>query len=72
MKILLQNQQNKLFFRYGNVWTSSPESAFDFRTPPAVLEFVEREKLRDVQLVVKLENPERYEVVPLEVGATTT
>ena len=66
MKILLQNAQNRLFFRYSGVWTSSPEAAFDFRTPQAVFEFVERESLGQVQLVVKLENPERYEVVPLE------
>jgi len=66
MSILLQNVQTKLFFRYGSVWASSPDVAYDFRTPQAVLEFVEKESLQDVQLVVKLNNPERYEVVPLE------
>ena len=66
MKILLQNTQSQLFFRYGSVWTSSPEAAFDFRTPQAVFEHVQREGLGQVQLVVRLENPERYEVVPLE------
>ena len=66
MKILLQNTQSQLFFRYGSVWTSSPEAAFDFRTPQAVFEHVQRERLGQVQLVVRLENPERYEVVPLE------
>jgi len=66
MKILLQNTHSQLFFRYGSVWTSSPEAAFDFRTPQAVFEHVQRERLGDVQLVVRLENPERYEIVPLE------
>ena len=66
MKILLQNTHSQLFFRYGSVWTSSPESAYDFRTPQAVFEHVQRERLGDVQLVVRLDNPERYEVVPLE------
>ncbi len=69
MKILLQNTQSQLFFRYGSVWTSSPESAYDFRTPQAVFEHVQRESMGNVQLVVKLENPERYEVVPLELTA---
>ena len=66
MNILLQNVQTKLFFRYGSVWASSPDVAFDFRTPQAVFEFVEKEALQDVQLVVKFQNPERYEVVALE------
>jgi len=69
MNILLQNVQTKLFFRYGSVWASSPDVAFDFRTPQAVFEFVEKEKMRDVQLVVRLHNPNRYEVVPLEAMA---
>src|SRR2546427_5820118 len=66
MKIMLQDLRNKLFFRYGGVWTSAPEVAYDFQTAQAVFEFVEREALRDVQLVVKFENPERYEVVSLD------
>ncbi len=63
MKILLQNAHSQLFFRYGSVWTSSPEAAYDFRTPQAVFEHVQRESLGDVQLVIRFENPERYEVV---------
>jgi len=66
MSILLQNVQTKLFFRYGSVWASSPDVAYDFRTPQAVFEFVEKESLQGVQLVVRLRNPERFEVVPLE------
>jgi hypothetical protein len=66
MSILLQNVQTKLFFRYGSVWASSPDVAYDFRTPQAVYEFVEKESLYDVQLVVRLRNPERFEVVPLQ------
>jgi len=66
MNILLQNVQTKLFFRYGSVWASNPDVAFDFRTPQAVYDFVEKEALRDVQLVVKFSNPNRYEIVPLQ------
>ena len=66
MSILLQKVQTKLFFRYGSVWASNPDVAYDFRTPQAVLDFVQKESLQDVQLVVRLHNPERYEVVPLE------
>lgn len=68
MKILLQKVHSKLFFRYGSVWTSSPEVAYDFRTPQAVYEQVERDQLQDVQLVVALQNPVRYEVVPLQLN----
>jgi hypothetical protein len=70
MKIMLQNVKNNLFFRYGSVWTSSPDVAFDFRTPQAVFEFVGRESLHGVQLVVRLDNPVRYEAVPIEENAT--
>ena len=65
MKILLQNTHSQLFFRYGSVWTSDPAAAYDFRNPQAVFELVQRESLGDVQLVVRFENPERYEVVAL-------
>jgi len=72
MNILLQNVQTKMFFRYGSVWASSPDVAYDFRTPQAVFEFVERESLRHVQLVVRFRHPERYEVVPLQSGSVAT
>jgi hypothetical protein len=72
MSILLQNVQTKLFFRYGNVWASSPDVAYDFRTPQEVFQFVEKESLQDVQLVVRLRNPERFEVVPLESRTTAS
>ena len=71
MNILLQNSQTKLFFRYGRVWASSPDVAYDFRTPQAVFDFVEKEALNGVQLVVRLQNPERFEVVPLESRSVT-
>jgi hypothetical protein len=67
MNILLQNVRTKMFFRYGSVWASNPDVAYDFRTPQAVFEFVQNENLQEVQLVVRLQNPVRYEVVPFEV-----
>jgi len=66
MKLLLQGVHTKLFFRSGNIWTSNPEAAFDFQFSPGLSEFLDRHHLRDVQLVVKFEQPPRYEVVPLE------
>ena len=68
MKIMLQDLQSKRFFQYSRRWTSNPAAAFDFRTSKEVLAFVEREALRDVQLVVQLENPKCYEVVPLQLA----
>jgi len=69
MSILLQNARTKMFFRYGSVWASNPEMAYDFRTAQAVFDFVQKENLQEVQLVVRLHNPVRYEVVPFETPA---
>jgi hypothetical protein len=69
MKILLQNSQNKLFFRYSGVWTSSPERAFGFQTPQEVFQLIEREELQDVQLVVSLDNGKQFEAVSLQLSA---
>jgi hypothetical protein len=66
MKILLQDSDTKLFFRSGNIWTSNPDAAFHFQQSPEVFQFIEEQNLSQVQLVVKFENPRRYEVVPLK------
>lgn len=74
MKILLQDARKKLYFRYGRVWTSDPEAAFEFRDSQELFVFVQEHDLQDVQAVLVLENPRRYEVVPLELtpaGART-
>ena len=69
MKILLQNRRTKFYFRSCHAWTSNPDAAFDFETSRAALEFVEKRKLCDVQLVLRTESPERVEAVPVEDAA---
>ena len=66
MRILLQDSRKKLFFRHRSVWTCNPEVAFDFREAHELLEFVRAQGLRDVQAVLVLENPLRYEPVELD------
>ena len=68
MRILLQNVRNKLFFRSGEIWTSDPDAAFDFQRSQDLYDFVEKNQLQDMQLVVKFANPLQYEVVPIEVS----
>jgi hypothetical protein len=67
MRILLQNVRNKLFFRSGEIWTSDADAAFDFQRSQDLYDFVEKNQLADMQLVVKFANPLQYEVVPIAV-----
>jgi hypothetical protein len=69
MRVLLQDSRKKLFFRHRSVWTSNPDAAFDFREAHELLEFVKSQGLRDVQAVLALENPPRYEPVELDLTA---
>jgi hypothetical protein len=66
MKILLQSVLNRLYYRRPGVWTADPETALDFERSEAVFDFVDKQNLLDVQLVVKVESPLRLEVVPVE------
>jgi hypothetical protein len=66
MRILLQNVRSKFYFRCANAWTSNPDTAFDFESSEAVRQFVRERGLRDVQVILRTEQPERSESVPLE------
>ena len=68
MKILLQSVINHLYFRRPGVWTADPEAAYDFEGSQAVFDYVDRQNLHDVQLVVKAEDTSQMEVVPLELS----
>ena len=65
MKILLQNVHSKLFFCLLDVWTEHPQAAFDFRHSEQALEYVRKRNMKDVQLVVKFEDPQWDEVLPV-------
>ena len=65
MKILLQHQRNKMYFRRMGVWTSNPHAAFDFEHSERAIAFAFAHELKDVQLVVKFADPQCDQVVPL-------
>ncbi len=66
MKILLQHVRSGLFFCGGELWTANSETAFDFHHSRWLREFVAKHHLQDVQMVVKFEYPDQFEVVPLQ------
>lgn len=66
MKILLQNVRSKFYFRCANAWTSDPAIAFDFESSEAVMRFIEKRDLGDVQVILRTEQPERCDPVPLD------
>ena len=65
MKILLQNVQTKLYYCLLDIWTANPVAAFNFRHTVEALAFVRTQNLRDVQLVVKFQDAQWDEIVPL-------
>ena len=67
MKILLQNVHSKLYFCALDVWTEHPLAAFNFRHSEQALDYVRKRNLKNVQLVVKFEDPQWDEIVPLPV-----
>ena len=71
MKILLQNIHSKLFFCMLDIWTDNSRAAFDFRHSEQALEFVRKRNIKDVQLVVKFEDPQWDEIVPLPIVIAT-
>ena len=66
MRILLQDTRTQLYFRSRHIWTPSPMEALDFRSSDILFDFVERNAMRHVQLVVCSDEPAIYEIVPLE------
>ena len=65
MKILLQNVHSKLYFCLLDVWTENANAGFDFRHSEQAFEFVRKRNMRGVQLVVKFDDPQWDEVLPL-------
>ncbi len=65
MKFLLQHVDNRLFFQSEQTWAPDPETAFDFQNSQAILQFVKARGLAEVQLVLKIDHPPRYEAFPI-------
>ena len=66
MRVLLQNAQNGLFFRCGNVWTSDAAIAFNFENYAGLFDYVKRQNLTDVQLVVRFNGSNHQEIIPIQ------
>ena len=66
MRILLQNVRSKFYFRCGHAWTRDPASACDFESSEALLRFIKERDLRDVQVILRMDEPERSELVSVE------
>lgn len=66
MRILLQNVRSKFYFRCGHAWTRDPASACDFESSEALLRFIKERDLRDVQVILRTDEPERSELVSVE------
>jgi hypothetical protein len=71
MKILLQNVHSKLYYCPRDIWSANPVAAFNFRQSIQALDFVRKQNLRDVQLVIKFEDAQWDEIVPLPIMVAT-
>ena len=65
MKVLLQHVRSRLYFCGGSDWTPHSHTAFDFQHATWLREFVAKHHIQEVQMVVKFDNPEQFEVVSL-------
>ena len=71
MRILIQHISSKLYYCPGDVWTANPYHGFDFRHSRRAIEYVREQGLKEVQLVVKFEDPQWDEIVPLPMLVAT-
>ena len=71
MKILLQNIQTKLYFSLLGVWTDKPNLAYDFRHSARALDFARANELTEVQLVVRFEDSQWDNIVPVPLQVAT-
>jgi hypothetical protein len=65
MKILLQNVQTRRYFNLLGLWTANPNFAYNFRHSHSALDFVRKNEITDVQLVVTFADSQSDEIVPL-------
>ena len=62
MRILLQQKETGLYLKGPDAWVRGSLDATDFVSSAAAIEYCAREKLADVQLVLKFEK-EKYDIV---------
>ena len=71
MKILLQNARTKLYFSLLGVWTDKTSLAYDFRHSARALDFARANELTEVQLVVRFEDSQWDNIVPVPLQVAT-
>jgi len=66
MKTLLRKVSDGLYFQGPDQWTSSPSQAHNFKMIDRALDFIERWKLKDVELAFAFDDFEEVTRVPLD------
>jgi hypothetical protein len=56
MRVLVQNATTKLYFGRQTLWTIDPEQAFNFEHTLHALNFMQRSKMKNVQIVMKFDD----------------
>jgi len=62
MRILLQQKETGLYFKDIASWTRNGSEGMDFLSSTAAIDFCTRNKVKDVQLVLKFDE-QRYDIV---------
>ena len=62
MRILLQQKETGLYFKNIESWTRNSSEGMDFLSSTAAIDFCTRNKLKEVQLVLKFEE-QKYDIV---------
>jgi hypothetical protein len=56
MRVLVQNTKTKLYVGRPGPWTVDPDKAFDFEHTLRALDFMQRSKAEDMQIVMKFDD----------------
>ncbi len=66
MRTILRKTKSKLFFQGPDQWTSDPDRAFNFKSIDRALRFIERWKLKDVEVAFSFRGRPEVTQVPRE------
>ena len=72
MKILLQHARTQLYLRSLGNWTADPSRAYNFQHSQRAIEFAQAHTVIGVQLVVKFDDSDFEEVMPMPMRLTGT
>jgi hypothetical protein len=66
LKILLQNQRTRLFYKDLETWVKTHHEAWDFKTVADAIEHYIQKQIKGVRVIVKFEY-EKYDIaIPLK------